>query len=172
MPRKDNAMAWYEYALATGDDSVARFMMNWIAFNWIYCKCRGESERFQIENLCKERQRDLERYDPFDDCGAVKVFKERPILDNRRKNKRRIDPIGPHQMDPWQLHNGICNGDGLMRIQCLLLAVYQVRCNLFHGSKEPHDTRDQDLVRSSATIMQGYMEALLHIDSSSRKTIN
>ena len=170
MPRKDNALAWYEYALATGDDSVGRFMMNWIAFNWIYCKCRGGSDRMQIESLCKERQGVLERYNPFDDNEVIGVFKEKPVLDGRGRNQRRVDPIRPSQMDPWQLQDGICNGSSLERIQCLLLAIYQVRCNLFHGSKEPHDTRDQDLVRSSAKIMQGYMEALLNISPSSPQT--
>ena len=171
MPRKDNALAWYEYALATGDDSVGKFMMNWIAFNWIYCKYSGGTDRRQIENLCTERQGELEGYNPFDDEEAIKVFKKKPVLDGRGGNHRRERPVCPSQMDPWQLHDGLCNGDGLEKIQCLLLTIYQVRCNLFHGSKEPHDERDQKLVRSSATIMQGYMEALLHIDSSSRQTV-
>ena len=163
MRKRDNAHAWYEYALRTGDDSVARFMMHWIAFNWIYCNSGPRSEKRQIERLCEMRYEDLRRYDPFSDAASIEVFMRLPVLDGRGASHRHDDPRRPSEMDPWQLHEAIRNCQGLERIQCLLLAIYQVRCNLFHGSKDPDDMRDLELVRSSATIMQGYMEALLHI---------
>ena len=180
MPWKDNARAWYDYAIRTGDDSVARFMMHWIAFNFRYseyCEYRDgkrNSEREQIERLCADRYDDLKRCKLFNDPGAMKKLLEYPVLKGRRRPHRSIEPQmpvdrhkKPRDMDPCELWDVACRGHGLKRIQCILLTLYQVRCNLFHGSKDPDYPRDRELIREAATIMQGCMEALLHIDSSS-----
>ena len=165
MSQRDNAHAWYEYALKTGDDSIAKFMMHWIAFNWIYCNNQSGSERKQIERICETRYDDLRLYNPFNNPESVDVFIKAPVLDIRGNNRKHENPRCPSQMDPWQLHETVCRGQGLERVQCLLLTIYQVRCNLFHGSKRPDVERDQELVRSSAVIMQRYMEALLHLEA-------
>lgn len=174
MPNRDNARAWYEYALRTGDDSVARFMMHWIAFNWSYSEYHG-SEKRQIERLCEDRFESLKSYHPFNDPDAIEVFIREAVVDGRGRSRRHDNPRRPSEMDPWQLHEGILDSSvnhELERTQCLLLTIYQVRCNLFHGSKNPGYPRDKALIQSAATIMQGYMEALLGIDSSSREMVD
>lgn len=35
--------------------------------------------------------------------------------------------------------------------------IYQIRCNLFHGSKSPVDRRDSNLVELSARILEGWI---------------
>ena len=182
MPRKDNARAWYDYAVKTGDDSVARFMMHWIAFNFMYSeRCayrdgRRNTEREQIERLCRDKYGDLKQCKLFVDPEAMKKLLEYPVLKGRRCPHGNIEPQmpadrhkDPHDMDPYELWGVVCRGGGLLRIQCILLTLYQVRCNLFHGSKDPDYPRDRELIREAATIMQGCMEALLHIDSSSNE---
>ena len=46
-------------------------------------------------------------------------------------------------------------------VEALLMTLYQVRCNLFHGSKSLRVERDRELVRASANILEKYMEALV-----------
>ncbi len=45
--------------------------------------------------------------------------------------------------------------DGLVR------AIYQVRCNLFHGGKDPKNVRDDKLVRASARILEKWVGNIL-----------
>lgn len=179
MPIKNNAYAWYEYALKTGDDSVARFMMHWIAFNFMYSEYsrRDEdgdwnSERDRIERLCKDKYRDLKHCKQFEDLEKREKLWEYPILKGKNRPYGSIKPamptdrqLKPQDMTPEELWSVLRLGRGLRRIQCILLTLYQVRCNLFHGSKDPNYPRDRKLIQESATIMQGCMEALLHIET-------
>ena len=114
----------------------------------------------------------------FDDPEAIKKFLEYPVLKGRRRPHRSIEPQmpadrrkHPHDMDPYELWGVVCRGGGFLRIQCILLTLYQVRCNLFHGSKDPDYPRDRELIREAAILMQGCMEALLHIDLSSNEPV-
>lgn len=46
------------------------------------------------------------------------------------------------------------------RLANLIGVIYQVRCNLFHGDKNPINARDIDLVRNSNTILQTILPIL------------
>lgn len=69
--------------------------------------------------------------------------------------------------DSVDYYNKLCNGDPEEKMVNLILTIYQVRCNLFHGSKTPsgpRETRDSLLIESSAEIMEEYMKRLLGRD--------
>ena len=153
LERKEYALKWYNYGLANNVDYISRFMMHWIAFNWMYSDSSGRSERERIKNFCKRNRRQLSLYDPFD-TDEIQVFKKEPVY-----NVGGADSND----DPEELFKVIRDGRGntVERATCLLLSVYQVRCNLFHGGKSPDDKRDLKLVESSAEIMNGYLEKLL-----------
>jgi len=127
--------------------------MHWIAFNWMYCESRGSSERERIKTFCRRNSRKLLLYDPFD-TDEVQVFKEGPVY--RVRGAESND-------DPEKLCKDIRDGhrNTTERAISLLLSVYQVRCNLFHGGKSPDNRRDLKLVESSAEIMNGYLRVLL-----------
>ena len=171
MPFRDNAKEWDRYARTTGDDSFAQFMMYWIGFNFLYSDYkRGErdSEKLQIERLCEARFNDLERYDPFAEDTEIHVFLEHPIgkgVSSSYRQPRQLRNEGghlpPRRMTPRQLWEVVRSGNGLERVQCLFITLYQVRCNLFHGSKSPYDENDLALMRASAHIMRRYMDVLL-----------
>ena len=40
------------------------------------------------------------------------------------------------------------------KAEALLMSIYQVRCNLFHGNKDPELKRNYDLIESSARILE------------------
>ena len=184
MSKEDNALRWYERALETGDDSEAQFMKLWIAFNSLYDKHRKRNEdktwnteRERIVLLCEERNKDLIGYDPFtEDRKAMQKLADLPVLsgwrvpNNRCRPRLPLDSIEPQEMSPYELWGVVCLGHGFKRVQCLLLTLYQVRCNLFHGSKDPDLRRDQELVDSAARIMQRYMGTLLHVVPPSKQS--
>lgn len=153
LERKEYALKWYEYGLDNNLDYISRFMMHWIAFNWMYCESSGGSERKCIKVFCQRNKEKLLLYDPFD-TDEVQVFKEGPVYRTGG---------APSNDDPEELHKDIRDGRGntLERATSLLLSVYQVRCNLFHGGKSPDNRRDLKLVESSAEIMNGYLRVLL-----------
>lgn len=47
------------------------------------------------------------------------------------------------------------------KIMSLFSAMYTVRCNLFHGNKTPHPSRDYYLVEESASILEKCLESLI-----------
>jgi len=148
-----NAVDWYCYAAETGDDSIAKFMMYWIAFNWLYSKENVRGDRLKIRQYCSDNYRILNRYKPWRDSPeAFKVFDDGPVLNLSG------DQTHP---TPEQLYESVHTRYGKIKVTSLLTTIYQVRCNLFHGSKQPRDTRDRELIKSSAVIMERYLWEVL-----------
>ena len=40
----------------------------------------------------------------------------------------------------------------------VLRTIYQIRCNLFHGGKSPHNRRDRDLVRRAQAVLTTFID--------------
>lgn len=49
----------------------------------------------------------------------------------------------------------------ISNIQKLFLNIYQVRCNLYHGSKEMRHYRDKAIVRESADVLKYFIEYIV-----------
>lgn len=147
IPRKNNALDWYKYGLERNDDFFSRFIMHWIAFNWLYAECESGTEREDIRSFCRNNAVKMRSYDAFA-TEAIKVFLEAPVVDSRNG----IRPYHEKQFQRVKNDHSITD---------LMLTMYQVRCNLFHGSKSIYRERDVALVRASAEILEGYLKALL-----------
>ena len=136
---KDNiAKEWLSYGLEKGDDFFTKFMMYWIAFNRLYSEnsYNEKSERKQIRLFCKDKLQELKRYDAFSK-SEFQVLAEKPVMDARTTT---IDNYTEQQYERMKRGS----------IIDLLLTIYQMRCNLFHGSKSLMNPRDIALVRASA----------------------
>ena len=68
----------------------------------------------------------------------------------------RTGELKPHHKKRFQ---GVKNRD----IASLIGTLYQVRCNLFHGSKSLRINRDIELVKYSAVILEGYLKVYFGI---------
>lgn len=156
MTDMEYALEWYRYGLDKGDDSVIRFMMHWIAFNWLYSECQQGDDAANIRAFCRENYERLSRYDAFS-TGEYPIFEQKPVTTTVRGEQR----------NNGGLLYSLRHDSGEKRVESLLLTIYHVRCNLFHGSKSLRIQRDVELVRSSATIMEGYLKALLLDDRAS-----
>ena len=139
------ALEWYQYGLEHHDDSFMRFMMHWIAFNWLYSSEEGEqTERQKIKKYYKHNRKMFDKYDPFV-YSYIKIFLQSPIFNDLNLN------------DSFRDYEGVKQNS----VESLLMSIYQVRCNLFHGSKSLRSERDLELVSASANILEGYLRVLL-----------
>ena len=71
------------------------------------------------------------------------------------------DVIHDRNENRKQRYEKLKNAQGVERLESLFLTIYQVRCNLFHGSKSLHIDRDIQLVRAASIILENYLKALL-----------
>ncbi|MDQ3816457.1 MAG: hypothetical protein M3362_02050 [Acidobacteriota bacterium] len=68
----------------------------------------------------------------------------------------RLDPTDPNYRNKSTslVRRFQVSGDPVERLAALMMIVYQVRCNLVHGSKDPIVMRDQALVSSCTPIVE------------------
>ncbi len=157
---KNYALEWYQYGLKNNDDDIVKFMMHWIAFNWLYNEYReGGDEKNAIRTFCRENYNKLSSYNAFR-SQAINIFMEQPV---------RSVVSGMVTSEHNSLYRDVVRGEGLSRLSSLMLTIYHVRCNLFHGSKSLMIKRDLDLVRSSSIILEGYLKAVLSDDIENRE---
>ena len=137
------------------DDFFTKFMMHWIAFNWIYSKydIRNKKHPREIDailNCVSSNMSIFKRYNAFA-CKEIDVFLQSPINDERTGNIKT---------DIWNVLKNERKKDD-ERILALFESLYKVRCNLFHGSKSIRNDRDIELVKASSVILEGYLNELL-----------
>ncbi len=144
----DYAVEWYNYGIESGNDKIIKFMMHWIAFNWLYREHVKEYEYQCIIAYCKEHFDELSTYDPFS-TPEIQVFLEEPVRDMKFKNDRE---------DRWE---SLKHGTRKQKLISLFLSMYQVRCNLFHGDKSLRIERDVRLIESSSVILENYLKTVL-----------
>ena len=155
---KNYAREWFEYGRAHKDDRVMHFMMMWLAFNWLYNQERHSSvittETAAIRSYCERHQQILMNYYPYA-SPSISCFLIDPVQDAISGSPRNdlFGDLKDHTSTP------------LKRLQALLLTIYQVRCNLFHGSKSLHIQRDMELVKASGDILEGYLKEILEGNS-------
>ena len=148
------ALEWYQYGLQKDDDPIVKFMFHWIAFNWLYSEYRygGEVSEVQaIRQFCRVRYKELSKFKAFR-TTEVNVFLEGPV---------RSIAGGEVTSEGTNIYRDLVYGEGLTRLTSLLVTIYRVRCNLFHGSKSLRIERDRNLVRAASVILEGYLKEVL-----------
>ena len=161
--KRDYARQWYSYGLDTKNDKIIKFIMHWIAFNWLYGEASGGSERDNIANYCAQHKVELADYDAFN-APEIAVFLEKPVHDARSEHKYRPKQEGKRRDIRDEIFDVLVDekAENSDRIAALLLTCYQVRCNLFHGQKRLCNARDVSLVENSSVILEGYLNAVLN----------
>ena len=77
----------------------------------------------------------------------------------------RLDPRDPnYRIKTTALAKAVStSNDSVQRLASLMRIVYQVRCNLLQGSKDPEVMRDQDLVAYCTPILEVVIPTLQEI---------
>jgi len=129
-----------------------RFMGRWIAFNALYRGYFNGSEREQLMACVR-------------DCVPDAVAET--ILSHLRQEIDFLRSLPPGDMRFWSdpkrfrvrsITDMAVVSDATRaageRLAHLVAVVYQVRCNLFHGEKNPAHLRDHELIRSGDRVLE------------------
>lgn len=144
------AREWYEVASgdrSLGKDEVSRFMVLWVGFNALYALefDHVDGDRKQVRLFAdypRAKNAHEEALSGSDTryTTAVKTLAQRGVYNFRNQERLRLE-----------------DESNLGQVMEL---VYQVRCNLFHGRKSPHDLRDRKLIKAAHTIVSQLMQRL------------
>lgn len=134
------------------------FSQIWIAFNAIYGGESGSRERSRVMSCIRRN------------------FSERAALRVLRSVSQSVDrilkiPPGNMQLDQhdhnFRAASQRCaalyrnkNETSISRLAAVGGVIYQVRCNLIHGDKDPDEARDRMLISESLTVLRSLVPAL------------
>lgn len=125
---------------AVPNDEISRFLALWIAFNALFdLYYPGESgDHNQVRAFAKcERAQETHTHalsaPNASYSDAIATLQDKGVYNFRRKSVVTISDSSD--------------------LEQVMEAVYQVRCNLFHGRKVPADLRDRSLIHAAFTVV-------------------
>lgn len=128
-------------------DIFIKFMSSWVAFNAIY------------EFTCSAVQRDREKVIAFSTMPmAQEIHTELMIVPTYKEAVTILAEKGILKLPSNSNRQHIGDINNLKEV---LLCVYQVRCNLFHGGKTPESPRDREVVQAAYEIVTRLMEPFI-----------
>jgi hypothetical protein len=141
---------WHQRSRIEGD-LTTKFVFLWFCFNaWLAFESNEDTDREMINWLKDPRAAGSQLRSSFKLAAGSTVFSGHlkalagysPISSTGRR--QRVVQIGSAEDFP-----DVVEG------------IYQVRCNLFHGGKEPGNPRDDKLVRVCALILEKWVGNLV-----------
>jgi hypothetical protein len=142
--------SWHDRALQE-DEHVARFVFLWFCFNaWLSYESSEDTDGAMIRWLACQHVEISPLRAAFTQSMQSRRFVSdvrkladlSPVASNGRRSR-------PHKISsPEDFPN-------------IIWCIYQVRCNLFHGTKHPEDPRDRELVRTCSQIMETWIGCLV-----------
>jgi hypothetical protein len=149
MTPEEICLSWWRTAVKGEIDSTDpffRFIASWVSFNGLYASRFTGGDRAGVRHFARLAQAAVAhehlltqdaRY-----AQAAHVLQRKPVRDTGGSDNTY--PVADvHDLDQ------------------VLNAIYQVRCNLFHGRKERRDFRDRYLVTAGFEIVSRLVGALL-----------
>lgn len=134
-------------------ESVFRFVCYFIAFNYLYNGCPDQYEWQRVKRFAEEKIKEMYPHNEiFDLLSENSEFYSYPISD------MRSNCDGDERMARERKASNRFTGVKSKKITSLFLSIYQVRCNLFHGSKTMGSDRDNKLVEDGANLLGNFLE--------------
>ena len=135
-----------------------QFAASWIGFNALYKLASGDYERARFTNAIEEGLTDVQALHILETCvWDVSYLVHLPpgnmrhrhdVQHFREQSERDLATALDNELAPAR------------RLVGLVSAVYQVRCNLFHGAKNPAAPRSRQLFKIGAKITKLVVDAL------------
>lgn len=155
------AEKWVELAQRERDP-FDRFVYCYFALNAIYNPFYERNERQAIKSLYREtfnthpdfkiRMKQIELMSEF------KYFIERRPIRNCRYNPQ----VNPNdRFDTSQEVRDLSDGSLFKSNVAMLMIIYQIRCNLFHGNKRYDSEVNHEIMENASKILLAYMHAFL-----------
>lgn len=137
-------------------DTFSRFVFLWFGFNaWLDYKTQKETDAEMIRDLTDKSRRVIDLLDAYNTSfnSGTEVFKNNlKTLVLISKQKPIEDTKGKRGPISVQDENDFAN---------IVLAIYRIRCNLFHGGKQANDPRDFKLVTVAQRILDKWLSNLI-----------
>ena len=162
---------WFQYGKENYKGQKApeiafRFIAYWIAFNGFYAQCstKYSTEQEDIETFIKKNIGAFSNLFDFENDRELRIFREYPVFKNDREPNWNGDYLDPNNADKdVQRYQRFMNPrmSECERLQALMLTIYQVRCNMFHGQKGTEPSRNFNLVDASQQVLEKILECLL-----------
>lgn len=138
------------------EDVFFRFASLWFAFNALYSAHHDgiKGERRVIKDFVYSSVKRSQAGRILQGCGeAIDFFANRPIRDVLgRGTDTAEDAARLRQID---------NTRPLPRLVALVMVLYRVRCNLFHGNKAYWREADDAILRQAANVMERVLKTYL-----------
>ena len=168
-------------------DELYKFVSYWIVFNHLYnygIDDFDEIETIRIKDFCKKHSEVLAEVLDFN-AEYLKPLKERPVIPgpgrvgiidwkgdvdylteriyeiiSRNRESSHKEEISRFVAKDYQ---NICNPKAKLeyRVESLIMTIYRIRCNLFHGMKSGDPGRDYELVVSAEKVLDCCLPALI-----------
>lgn len=130
----------------------------WMAFNAIYGGEPDDRERDRVMSAVRRFVTEPRATRILQQCAeAIERIAALPPGDMRRD---RDDPRFREQSRRCIAMYRALKGRPIERLSGVAGMLYQVRCNLVHGSKDPEDERDRMLVRESLKLLCDLLPAV------------
>ena len=148
----EQALLAFRWLHCAGDARWADFPRYWMAFNALYNAVRrnGEPEVEAVIRVIRLFYDAPNAEACLTETNAhIEALIAVPPGDDRRR------PTAPNYREKatYFVNQFRRSSDPVERLAAIMAIVYQVRCNLVHGSKDPVVMRDQDLVSACTPIL-------------------
>ena len=164
---------WMQYA-DQKSDLFFHFFCYFVAFNHLYDTkaLLREPERKILDSkrTLSERAKILSflRHTLIDDDGPnLNVIIDERWLETLENAKHRDEKTGAWTPlltgdEYWVKKKSRDTRNPRWKVVLALLRVYIIRCNLFHGEKDPTDENDKKLVMVSNHVLESFLSVCLH----------
>lgn len=134
------------------------FLRLWAAFNCLYGEEAHSRERERVMGVVQRYLSESDAHRLIDQTAAA----AREIIATSPGDMRKdaADTQFREQTERCATVYRDCTKPSNERLAGLMGVIYQVRCNLLHGDKDPDDNRDMSLVRRSSAVLQAVVPAL------------
>ncbi|MBI2012230.1 hypothetical protein HYS91_05695 [Candidatus Daviesbacteria bacterium] len=139
-------IGWWKLKGQGERDPFIRFFFFYVCFDaWITAESGKDSDRDKIrwflenDNCLKEQR-----------FGFWNASRAQSLLKNLR-NLSPVEDMRPGRKGKYKELKDINN------LEEVVWFIYQIRCNLFHGSKDPINSRDASLVELSGELLEKWI---------------
>jgi hypothetical protein len=141
---------WHARALHE-DEDITRFVFLWFCFNaWLAHESNEDSDGAMIRWLARQRVEVSQLRASF-----ALAMRSRDLVSHVQELKD-LSPVSSNGRTRRQFR--INSQEDFPNI---IWCIYQVRCNLFHGTKRAEDSRDQELIKICAKILETWVACLV-----------
>lgn len=145
-----NLIGWWQLKGSRETDPFIKFFFFYVCFDaWITAESGEDRDDRKLEWLFEN-----------DNClknkwGEIQSTTTKSWISNL-KNLSPVEDMRPRHRGEYTYLNNVESFEDVIRF------IYQIRCNLFHGSKNPMNNRDASLVDLSGMILQKWIVWALH----------